>query len=100
MAAYNELFGLIRNSELRNKVAVAVGVAADVIRQELDTVPNHANRLLWAKQAFERPMNVAEDILWSVIIANKDQDVATILAASDTAIQSNVDAVIDLFATG
>ena len=100
MATYNELFSLMQNSGLRNKIAVAVGVSADGIRTESDATPNHANRLIWAKSAFEQPMHAAEQVLWSVIIANKDASVAQIQGATDAAIQSNVDAVIDLFAQG
>ena len=100
MATYQELFGILNNSELRNKITVAVGVAADTIWAEDAGTENHANRLLWAKAAYENPQRAAEQIMWSVIIANRGQSVANILAAPDAAIQTNVDAVVNLFATG
>lgn len=105
MATYTELFDLFDNSVLRNKVTVAVGVAADIIRNDQDTGDpwdgtNHANRLVWAAQAYSSPVVMAKRMLWFVIIANRDLTAEQILGASDAAIQSNVNAVVDLFATG
>ena len=100
MAIYTELYSLMDNSALRNKVAVAVGVAAEMIAAESVDTPNHANRLIWAERAYSQPIQVAGECLWAVIIANRAAEVAAILAASDTAIQSNVDNVVDMFATG
>ncbi len=100
MATYNELFDLLNNSELRNKISVAVGVSAETIRTELATVPNHTNRLIWSQDAFKNPQRIAREVMWSVIIANRTATVAQILAATDAAIQTNVDDVVDHFATG
>ena len=100
MAAYSELYGLMSNSVLRNKIAVAVGVAAETIRLEDGSVPNHANRLIWAARAYSQPITVASECQWAVIITNRALDVATILAAGDAAIQNNVDDVVNMFATG
>ena len=63
MANYKDLFDIGQNSELKNKVAVAVAIAADAIRTESDSTDNHANRLIWAKQSFERPTQTAEKML-------------------------------------
>lgn len=100
MATYNELYGLRNNSELRNKVVVAVIVAAETIRNEDGGTPNHANRLLWAAQAFANPLPLGQQILWALLAANKDNAVPAIEGASDEVIQAAVDAVVDLFATG
>ncbi len=100
MATYSELHSLIQNSELINKVTVAVGVVADAIRTELPATTNHANRLLWAKDVWEDPRGIARQIMWAVVIANRASTTTAILAATDAAIQSNVDAVVDIFATG
>ena len=100
MATYEELFKLRNNSTLRNKVAVAVAIAADGIRTETAGTTNHANRLIWAKQAMENPSSVGEQVYFAILAANKDKTVAQITGAADTAIQTNVDAAVDLFAQG
>jgi hypothetical protein len=101
MATYNELYQTMTlDSELKNRVAVAVIVAAESIRNELDTVDNHANRLLWAKAAFESPRIESERMLRALLAANKDLEVSAILAASDAVLQAKVDAAVDLFAIG
>jgi hypothetical protein len=100
MAAYEELFNLMSETAFRNKVAVAVCVAADGIRTEAEETANHANRVIWAKRAFENPLSVANDIVTAIIIANKSATAVQILGALDPAIQANVDAVVDIFAQG
>ena len=100
MATYEELYGLWHESGLKNKVTVAVVVAAETIQGEDVGTPNHANRLIWARQTFESPA-IAADAMFRVILAvNKDIAVGTILAASDASIQAAVDAAVDTFATG
>lgn len=100
MATYAELYNLLDNSELQNRVAVGVGVAAEMIGNEDPATENHANRLLWAARAYSQPRQVAREMLWSVVIANRAYTIEQILAADDAAVQANVDAVVDLFATG
>lgn len=100
MATYAELRNLLTDSSLTNKVTVAVGVAAETIRTEAAATTNHANRLLWAKRVFEDPVARAKEMLWAVVIANRAATVAQILTATDLVIQANVDAVVDIFATG
>ena len=100
MATYTELFNQGSDSAFRNKVSVAVCVAADGIRVEDVATANHANRLIWAKRALENPRTVAENMHFAILVANKDLTVAQIQGASDVAIQSNVDACVDVFAQG
>ena len=101
MAKYTELHGLFTGeSELRNRVQVAVIVAAETIRGEDGATDNHANRLLWAASAFENPGGMANRILMAVLAVNKSATLAQITGATDEALQNNVNAVIDLFATG
>lgn len=96
MATYAELFDLRQNSELKNKVSVAVIVAAEAIRSL--TPPDTAARLAWAKAAFERPANEATRMMMAVLAAHKDSSVAEIVGASDPAVQTAVDAAVDVFA--
>ena len=100
MSTYTELFGLKNESNVINKVVVACVVAANGIKDELDTVDNHANRLLWAAGVFENPQHEAERMYWALLAANKDNTVEQITGALDSAIQTQVDDHIDLFATG
>lgn len=100
MATYQELYGLHNDSTLKNKVVAACIIAAETVMAEIDTTPNHADRLLWAAAVFASPQIEASRMYWAVLAANKDAPVAAIRSASDGAIQTNVDAHVDLFATG
>jgi len=100
MATYLELHDQYGNGDLLAKISTAVVVVALEINDELVSVDNHANRLVWAKGAFSSPMATARSILPAVLAANKGATVAQINDATDVAIQNNVDAVVDLFADG
>lgn len=91
MATYTELYDLRSNSELRNKVAVAVVVAAQA---KLAGSPSAAEAA-WARGVSASPNHTAEAVINLILAANKDLTVSAITGATDTAIQSNVDAVID-----
>lgn len=100
MATYAELFDLRADSALRNRIAVACVVAAEAIRSEDAATANHANRLLWAKAVFANPVGEAERMLWAVLAANKALSEAQIKGASDAAVQTAVNAAVNVFATG
>jgi hypothetical protein len=100
MATYEELYNLRNESGLKNKVTTACIIAAETVMNELVTVDNHANRLLWAKSVFANPASEAERMFMAILAANQAADSAVILAATDASIQSNVDDHIDLFADG
>jgi hypothetical protein len=100
MATYLELFDQRANSSLRNKVAVACIIAAEAIRTEDVNTVNHANRLTWAKSVFIQPMVEADRMLMAVLAQNKDATVSQINGASDSAIQTAVNASVNVFATG
>lgn len=99
MATYEELFDLgAKNSPLRNRVAVACIIAAEAIRVELDTVENHAERLVWAASVFSNPLTPAQRMLWALLAADSGLTVPELEGATDAAIQTRVDAAVDLFA--
>ena len=100
MATYEELRALFAEDALRNKIEVAVIVAAETIRTEDAGTTNHANRLVWAKQAFATPRDAAEKMLMALLAANKDASASVITSATDAAIQTKVSAAVDLFADG
>lgn len=98
MATYQELHTLKNDSDLQEKVLVAVVIAADTIRTDQSPPANQTQRLIWAQSAMESPKSVALAMLWAVLAANKGISVGNIKTASDAAIQSNVDEAVDLFA--
>ena len=100
MATYLELRALFGYNDLKNKVEVACIVAAETIRAEDAGTANHANRVLWAQQAFASPAGVGKKMLMALLAGNKATAVGTITGASDSAIQTKVDAAVDLFADG
>lgn len=100
MASLIELRALFGNDDLKGKVQVAVIIAAEAIRGEDGGTANHTNRLLWAKQAFDNPLGTAEKMLMAVLAANSGFTVAQITGASDSAIQANVNAAVNVFADG
>ena len=101
MATYLELFNFgSTESDLRNKITTACIIAAESIMDEIDTTPNHANRMLWAASVFENPRAESERMLWALLAANNAASIATIEGAPDATIQSEVDAHVDLFAIG
>ena len=92
MASYSELFDLKSNTDLRNKVAVAVQVSAQAIMIESPPVEKRAR---WAQRAIDNPIDEAVKVFALVLAANKDATVSQIESAADSAIQANVDAVVD-----
>ena len=100
MATYDELLTASENAALLKKIRVACVVAAETIRMEAGDVANHANRLVWAKQAFIAPEETAKRMLWAVLAQNKSVSLSQITGASDTTVQAAVDAAVNVFATG
>ena len=100
MATYLEIHNLHSNSDMLAKTAVAIGDAAIGVYEEAPGTDNHANRLIWAKEALEAPGAMARKMYSSVLVANKGASVAAILSASDAVLLGNIIGVIDLYATG
>ncbi len=98
MATYIELFNLRNNSILKNRVSVAIIVAAENIRSDGSPPANQAVRLIWAKASFANPNQEADRMLWALLAANKSSTVSNITDASDAVIQTAVDAAVDIFA--
>lgn len=97
MATYAELYDLRSDSALRNKVAVAVAVKAQAL---LDLASPTAGQVAWAKAAIDAPIAKADSLLNYVLAKNKAASTSQILAATDAAIQSNVDAAVDKIIAG
>ena len=90
MATYNELYDLTSNDGLRNRVRVAVVIAAQAL---LDGTPT-ADDKDWAAEVFQNPSSEGRKAFNSVLAVNKGATAAAISGATDAAIQSNVDAVV------
>lgn len=98
MATYLELFALKNDSNLQDRVQVAVIVAAETVRTDDNAPSNQAARLVWAAAAMQDPVGESRRMLWAVLAANKDATTDQILAADDATLQARVDAAVDLFA--
>lgn len=91
MATYAELYGLRNNSELQNKIAVAVVIEAETLLSGTPTAAEAA----WAKSVVSSPSSAAKSIINLVLAANKSVAAPAILTATDAAIQSNVSSIIN-----
>ncbi len=97
MATYAELLTATENSVLRNRVRVAIWVAAETIRTEPTGTTNHTARMAWAKRAFENPDAQLEGVLRSILTQNRAQTLAAIIAADDASVQTAVTSAVDVF---
>lgn len=103
MATYAELLTIATTASgaaLKDKIKVAAIIACDTIRSEADTVPNHANRLIWAKATLQDPGRAAEQLTWAVLAQNAGATVAQITGASDATVQTAVNSAVNLLAQG
>lgn len=100
MAEYRELHELFGDRTLLDKLEAACIIAAEGIRTEEINTNNHANRLIWARKAFQSPQTTAKKMLMALLAANKAVTVDNIKQSTDVAIQANVDAAVDVFADG
>lgn len=98
MATYTELYALGDDLIHRERISVAIAIAANVIISELDTVLNHAERVKWAAAAVNSPAKEAERFIPIVLAQNSSATTAQIMDATDSVIQANVDSAVDLFA--
>ena len=95
MATYEELSTIQNNADynvLLNKIQVACAVKASAI---IDSATPAAEALEWAKGAIASPNAAGRSLVAYVIASNKAATLAQIYAASDTAIQTNVDDAVD-----
>jgi len=95
-----EIKALYNDSNLQDAIEVEVVQAAlDIIAEDVGTA-NHANRLIWAKQALGAPTQAMKNILPAVIVQNRSLTVGQVQGASAAAILSAVNTVINVFADG
>lgn len=101
MATYSELYRLEHeDSVLRARVYVACSVAAEAIRTENPATANHANREKWARMVFTRGQEAAGQMLRYLLANFAASTVVQITGATDAALQTAVNAAVNLFADG
>lgn len=91
MASYLEIRGLF-NSDLVNKVEVAVIVAANNLASG---TPNTAQKA-WIAHAFNSPNVEAKKALMAVLADNVGLTVDQITTADDVVVQTKVDAIVPI----
>lgn len=92
MATLQELRSLFKDSDLTEKVEAAVVIAAKTILAGAPTAAQKA----WAATVFSAPKNEASKALMAVLAENSAATVDQIRQASDTAIQTAVDGVVQV----
>ena len=100
MATYAEILAISLEDGIRQKVYVACIIAADKIRAEPEGTTNHAQRLAWAKSVYMNTEATGNAMTKSVLAQNAGITATAIRAASDAAVQTAVDASVNLFALG
>lgn len=92
MATYLEIKSLANDSDLQDKVEVAISVEADIFMRA--TTPTAAEKS-WADSVLADPKSEARKVLVSILATNKALSTATILAATDDSFQTQTNAIVD-----
>lgn len=98
MATYQDLLTAAQNDGLKQKVRVGCMIAANSIMTENPATTNHAARMAWARSVYENPEVIGKRMLWAVIAQNNAVALSAITGASDAAVQTAVNAAVDMFA--
>ena len=94
MATLQELRGLFTDSDLHEKVEAALIISVQTILEGTSPLPTDDQKR-YAAHVFSSPKAEADKALMSVLGTNASATPIQITGAADTAIQANVDAVID-----
>ena len=98
MSTYLELLAATEDEAFNNKVRFSVLVAINKVQTEPEATVNHANRMVWAKEAIANPDPITARVVRLILAEDKGIAVATILAYTDANIQAKANAAIDLLA--
>jgi predicted Zn-dependent protease len=96
MATYLELARITQENDwgdFIDKVETACVIKATAI---IDSTSPTQVAKDWAEATIKTPATAALSVVWYVIGSNDNLAIATILSASDSAIQTNVDAAVDV----
>lgn len=97
MATYLEIFALRNDSNLQDKVAVAVVKKAQLL---LDAASPTASQVTWSLAAIENPKSKADGLLNYVLAKNSAATSAQILAVDDATLQTAINAAVDKIIAG
>lgn len=97
MATYAELYDLRADSDLRNRIAVAVTIKAQSL---IDGESPTAAEIAWANDAIRDPEGKAATLQNYVLAAHKNATVQQVQSASDTAVQNSVNKAVDALIAG
>ena len=89
---YDESAALMTDMEFRGRVKVSALKFADSIMIEATSVPAHNTRLNWAKQCFQNPEIVAQQIQPPVVMDSAVQTAGADI--TDAALQVSVETVV------
>ncbi len=100
MATLAQIWTLLEDPGLKEKVSAACLKAANTIRLEATETANHANRIKWAKSVLVDPVKAGDDMLKAVLAINASAELVAITGASDATIESAVVEAVNIFADG
>lgn len=92
MATYEELRSLFSDDSLKNRMDVAVTVAAQTL---LDSGSTTSQQRAWAAFVINDPRLEGEKAFRYILAKNKDLSLTQIQNASDNSLQNQVDSVVD-----
>ena len=90
MASYTDLRNLFSDDTLKNRVDVAIVIAASNL---LGGTPT-ADEQKWAAAVFNSPRTEGQKAFMAVLAANESAPISAIQGATDAALQANVDGVV------
>lgn len=92
---YNGRYALTENGTFQRRLQMAIWIAAVDVLNEVDTTPNHASRLTWAKRSLKGPQDT--DVIRRVSIRCSANSAIGIAgeAATDSDIQYVVNSLVD-----
>ena len=91
-----EIYQLYHDSNLKNRVEVAIAKAAVDIYKEAPATVNHAERLVWAKAAIQNTKAETEKFIWGVLSDSTIQTSGN--SATDAQVISAVNAIVTALA--
>jgi hypothetical protein len=97
MANYAELYAKIGDTNLKNRLAIAVAVKAQSL---FDLATPTAAQVSWAESAIANPHSKAEPFFLYLLAKNKALTIEQIDAVTDTAMQTAIDALVDKIVAG
>ena len=99
MASYTELFDLRTDSVLRNRIAVAVVIKAQLY---VDGATPTLDELTWAAKALNpnNTLSEASKLLHYLIGANNSATIEQIQSVTDSSLQFQVSNAVDILVTG